>query len=99
MSNFSEATMCEATTTPKYANLMQIHSQLIDIHQHICELNDKLGVIMRIDESEKSNCPVDSIQVPSPESLVRVLDELPGMVTKKADQIHNLLNNLEKNLI
>lgn len=95
-----ERAMCETAKQPKYADLMQIHIQIMDIHQRICDLNSKLGVISRNDAPMP--CPPMSSQetpkMPAPESLVSVLDQLPGMVAKKVTQINSLLNDLEENL-
>jgi len=89
-------TACEGSSQPKYVNLLQIHHQLVDIHQHISDLNCKLGVRRR--DSGAMPAPPEVQKEPEPDSLVSVLDQLPIMVRNKVTQINMLLNDLEDNL-
>ena len=83
-------TQCEPVRQQKYVDILMVSSRLDDIFQHIMDLNNKLGV----------NTPKqENSDIPSIESLVDVLDHLPSIVDDKVSQIHDLLNNLDKNLI
>ncbi len=91
MTDINQAT-CEAAREPKYLNLLRIDNLLNDILQHIIDINNKVGVNTPIQE------PSDNAKTPNIESLVGVIDHLPGVVNNKVDLIHNLLNTLDDNL-
>lgn len=88
-----------AERQPRYLGLLEIQTQLMDIHQHIIDLNVKLGVRPRSQVKMPSPQIIEAPKMSEPESLVSVLEQLPSMVSSKVTQIHNLLNNLEDNLI
>lgn len=92
---------CAEARQPRYLNLLEIQNQLMDIHQHINDINMKLGVRPRSEPLPPPAAAVNSIEppkMPAPESLVSVLEQLPSMVSSKVTQIHSLLNDLEENL-
>lgn len=77
----SNETACESVQQLKYVNLLQIHHKISDIEQHIKDLNNKFGVRPRNDGQISAPTQPEIQKEPDPDSLVSVLDQLPGMAT------------------
>ena len=86
----------EPVRQQKHSVLLSLYHQVNDVVIRVNDLNSKLGVYNGKPQEAKA---VQAKDDPNPDTLVEVIDRLPGMLGGKISELHNLLNELEDSLI
>jgi len=86
---------CAPCTEAKHSVLFGLTHELQEVVSRFEALNAKLGVYNAIPECE----PMKTADSPTPDTLVGVIDQLPGMLNHKISKLHGMLNDLENSLI
>ena len=96
----NECTAVNAIAAPcreeKHIALFSLYHQVSDAVNRLHAFNSKLGVY---NDNPQTCGTEDQKQPPNPDTLVEVVDRLPGMLGAKISDLHNLLNELEDSLI
>jgi len=80
----------------KHSALISLYYEVNEVALRVRDLNVKLGVYNGKPQEAKAVQPKDD---PDPDTLVEVIDRLPGMLNGKVSELHNLLSELEDSLI